>query len=234
MNALLSLTVTLLFSLLLVHLVNRREQRRREIRWRQRRARAQIEGLEEVLIGLEETLSNRRIAECVNREIQHQLEAALALENGRNTHLETRLNHVKERAEELENNRRQARANRLRESDAQLARTRECLDQAARVLRRQHNQGRLERETLDDFLKELGWTRLMVEVVTYVAEGHKSLQRGDITSALAYYKKAQGLLIASDHPNPHRMEIIRELGEMIQGKRKALSPELMPETDYNP
>lgn len=228
------LTTTLLLSLFLVHMVNRREQRQREIRLRQRRMRWRIEALEEVLIGLEEILPNRAIARCINREIERLLQEALELEGGKNTHLKTRIAHVEARAEEMDINQHQPRASRLRESDAQMARSRECLDQAARVLRRQHNQGRLEGEQLGHYLRELSWTKLMVDVVTYVGEGHKALGRGEITSAHAYYKKAQSLLIGSEHPNPQRMGIIRELGEILQGKRQALSPELMPETDYNP
>lgn len=234
MASLLLLTLLLLFSLLIVHLVNLREERFRQIRSRQRRLRWRIDALEEVLVGIEETLPNRAIARCINREILHLLEQMLELEEGDKTHLETRIAHVRERADEMLHNQEPNHAGRLRESDAEMARAKECLDQAAKVLRRQDNVGRLEGETLSDYLLELSWTRLMIDVVTYIAEGHKALQRGDITTSQAYYKRAQGLLIGSDHPYPQRMAMIRELGDVIQGKRKALSQALMPETDYNP
>ncbi len=234
MTGLLLLTSLLLLSLFIVHMVNRREERFRQTRLRQRRFRGRIDALEEVLVGIEETLPNRAIARCINREILHLLEQMLALEEGDRTHLETRITHVREREDEMLHNQEQNRASRLRESDAEMARAKECLDQAGRVLRRQKNEGRLEGGSLSDYLLELAWTRLMIDVVTYVAEGHKALQRGDITTSQAYYKRAQGLLIGSDHPYPQRMAMIRELGDVIQGKRRALSPELMPEDDYNP
>lgn len=234
MASLLLLTSLLLGSLFIVHLVNQREERLRHLRVQQRRFRWRIDALEEVLVGIEETLPNRAIARCINREILHLLEQMLALEKGDPTHLETRINHVKERADELLHNQEATHASRLRESDAEMARAKECLDQAARVLRRQSNEGRLEGDSLSEHLSELSWARLNIDVVTYIAEGHKALQRGDITTSQAYYKRAQGMLIGSDHPYPQRMEMIRELGEVIQGKRRALSRELMPEDDYNP
>lgn len=234
MTYLLLLTSLLLLSLLVVYLVNQREERFRRIRLQQRRFRGRVDALEEVLVGIEETLPNRAIARCINREILHLLEQMLDLEPDDKTHLETRISHVKEREDEMLHNRERRQASRLRESDAEMARAQECLDQAARVLRRQNGEGRLEGNSLEDYLSELAWTKLTINVVTYISEGHKALQRGDITTAHAYYKRAQGLLIGSDDPNPQRMAMIRELGDVIQGKRTALSPELMPEDDYNP
>ncbi len=234
MTYLLLLTSLLLLSLLVVYLVNQREERFRQLRLQQRRFRGRVDALEEVLVGIEETLPNRAIARCINREILHLLQQMLELEREDKTHLETRISHVKEREDEMLHNRERRQASRLRESDAEMARAKECLNQAARVLRRQNTEGRLEGDSLDDYLQELTWTKLMIDVVTYIAEGHKALQRGDITTSHAYYKRAQGLLIGSDNPNPLRMAMIRELGDVIQGKRKALSPELMPEDDYNP
>lgn len=234
MTSILLLTTIVMASLLLVHQVNRREERRKTLQASQRRLRWRVDGLEEVLLGLEEVLPDNAIARCINQEILHLLQEMDALEPGKNTQLTTRIAHVEERDAEMLAAKSQSQANRLRESDAQIARTKDCLDQAARVLRRQQHQGRLAAEALDAHLLELLWTKLMVEVVTHVAEGHKAFARGDLTSAQAYYKKAQGLLIGSEHPNPKRMATIRELGEVIQGKRRALSPELMPEDEYNP
>ncbi|WP_036189274.1 hypothetical protein, partial [Marinimicrobium agarilyticum] len=234
MTSLLLLTSLMLLSLFAVHMVNKREEKSRRIRLQQRRLRWRIDALEEVLVGVEETLPTRTIARFINAEILHLLEQALELEKGQNSHLETRINHVQQRDEEMAQKLQQPSANRLRESDAEMARTKEALEQAAQVLRRQSQQGRLARESLDDHLRELSWTKLMVEVVTYIAEGHKAVMHGDFTTSQAYYKKAQSLLISSDDPNPKRMEVIRELGEVIQGKRQALSQELMPEDDYNP
>lgn len=232
MTTILLPTSLLILSLLVVHLVNQREEKLRRLRLGQRRLRWRVEMLEEVLVGIEATLADRRIARCLNREILHLLEQMRDQEPGDKSHLETRITHVREREDEMLNNAEQTRASRLCESDAEMAQAKDFLDQAARVLRRQNNEGRLE-GSLSEYLEQLHWAKLMVDVVTYIAEGHKALARGDITTSQAYYKKAQGVLIASDHPNPHRMEMIRELGEVIQGKRKALSDRLMPETEFN-
>lgn len=234
MHILLLLIALLLGSLLLVHWANRREQSQREARLRLRRLRWRIDTLEEVLVGLEEILSNRGVARCVNQEILHLLKNSRELETGDVASLDTRIAQVEERDEQLGREPTQTDISRLCESDAQIARRKDCLERAARVMRRQHGQNRLDSDALQRHLADVSWARLMIEVVTNVAEGHKALKRGDITSSQAHYKKAQGLLISSDHPSPQRMEMIRELGEVIQGKRKALSPELMPEDGYNP
>jgi len=234
MFSILVFTGLLVLSLLLVHWVNLREQRHRSVYRRQRRIRWRIDALEEILVRLEEILGQKAIPRCINQEILHLLESSQALEKGQSTHLATRISHVQERDQTLAQESGGARPNRLCESDLQLARSKDYLEQAARVLRRQNNQGRLDGDALNTHMLELKWAQLTLEVVTNVAEGHKALLRGDITASQAFYKKAQGLLISSDHPYPQRMEMIRELGEVIQGKRKALSPALMPEDDYNP
>ena len=228
MNSLLILSALLAFSLFAVHQVNRREERLRQQRLRQHRLRMTLETLEEVLIEVELTLTNPVIARCMNEEILERLQDMLSLAGGKDDHLQTRLRHVEERQEEM------SRAGNsstrfMRESDAQMAYTKACLHKAAEVLRKRSYQGKLNASELNDYLEQLSWAGLMVEVVTFIVEGHKTLSRGDIISALAYYKKAQSLLISSDHPNETRMKIIRELGEVIAGKRKDVNPNLIPE-----
>jgi len=228
MNNLLILTAILGFSLLAVHQVNRREEQLRRQRLHQQRLRMALETLEEVLVEVESTLANPDIARLLNEEILDRLQDRLALAGGKDDHLQTRLRHVEERQEQM------ARAGGsstqfMRESDAQMAHTKACLQKAAAVLRKRSHQGKLNPSELGGYLEQLSWAELMVDVVTFIVEGHKNLNRGDIISALAYYKKAQSLLISSDHPNETRMKIIRELGEVIAGKRKDIDPSLIPE-----
>lgn len=228
MNSLLILTAIMALSLLAVHQVNRREERMRLRRLRQHRLRMSMETLEEVLVEVESTLANPDIARCLNEEILERLQDMLTLAGGKDNHIQTRLRHVEERQEEM------TRASNsstrfMRESDAQVAHTKACLHKAVEVLRKRSHQGKLNPSALDDYLEQLSWAELMVDVVTFMVEGHKTLSRGDILSALAYYKKAQSLLISSDHPNETRMKIIRELGEVIAGKRKDINPDLIPE-----
>jgi len=228
MNSLLILTALLALSLFAVHQVNRREERLRHKRLRQHRLRMALETLEEVLVEVESTLTNPAIARCLNEEILERLQDMLNLAGGRDDHLQTRLRHVEERQEAM------ARSSKgstrfMRESDAQMAYTKACLHKATEVLRKRSHQGKLSASELEDYLEQLSWAELMVEVVTFMVEGHKTLSRGDIISALAYYKKAQSLLISSDHPNEMRMKIIRALGEVISGKRKDIDPNLIPE-----
>mgnify|MGYP005857712481 CR=1 FL=1 len=228
MNSLLILTALLAFSLFAVHQVNRWEARLRQRRLRQHRLRMTLETLEEVLVEVESTLANPDLTRSLNDEILDRLQDLLNLAGSKGNLVQTRLHHAQERQDQM------ARAGNgptrfMRESDAQVAHTKACLHKAAEVLRKRGHLGILNSSELGRYLEQLRWAELMVDVVTFLAEGHKTLRRGDIIAALAYYKKAQSLLINSDHPNEARIKIVQELDEVITGKRKDISPNLIPE-----
>ena len=216
-------------ALLLVSIVNKAQQRERARRMQQRQLRLRVELLEEVLDSLAQTLPNRLIAKHVNDEIIDLLQEILSLEKVSPQHLASSIKSAASRGEELSNTKRRNRTSYLKESDAQIAQTQHHLGIATQVLRHQYHLGRINDEEINAYQGELEWANLMVSVVSYIGQGYKASSRGDIFSAQAFYKRAQLLLIDSMHPNPKRMQMIKELGETIAGTRATLSEDLMPE-----
>lgn len=223
------LAVVILAALALVSVINQIQRRERARRLQQRQLRLQVELLEEVIDCLLKTVPNRQIAKHINDEILDLLQQILTLEQRNSTHIEASLKHAQSRENELVNVKSQPRTSYLKGSDAQVAQAQSYLNKAAQVLRHQQMSGRLSEEELDVYLSELSWAHLMVSAVSFIGQGYKASTRGDVFSAQAFYKKAQYLLIESTHPDSKRMRMIRELGEIISGARKALSEDLVPE-----
>jgi len=232
MNSVALLGILLLGALILVSLINRIQEQRRLKRLQQRRLRLQVSNLEEVIAALERVLPNRLIIKQINDEVLDLLNAILALENGNREHLETSLRNVEARGEELTSGRDRPVTSYVKESDLQIAQTHHHINEAGKVLRYRYSQGRLPEEELDIYLTELAWAHLMVSVTSYISQGHKATARKDIFSAHAFYQKAQHQLMESIHPDPRRMRMIKEMGEILAGNREFLSTELMPEEKY--
>lgn len=228
MSSILIPGLLLLIALIAVSLINQAQERHRIRRAKQRRLRNQIANLEEVMTSLEQTVPNRVIAKHVNDEILDMLQAVLALEHGNNELLETSLRNVEARGEELTDARTRAQTSFLKDSDVQIAQSQLYINEAGRVLRHRFNQGRLPPEELEIYVAELTWAHLMVSVISLIGQGHKATARGDVFSSHAFYQKAQHLLMESSHPEPKRMRMIKEMGELLAGNRQTLSPDLMP------
>lgn len=227
MSSILIPGLLLLIALIMVSLINQAQERRRIRRARQRRLRHQITNLEEVITALEQTLPNRLIAKHVNDEILDLLQTMLALEQGNTELLETSLRNVEARGEELTGARNRAQTRFQKDSDVQIAQSQLYINEAGKVLRHRFNQGRLPPEELEIYLADLTWAHLMVSVISLIGQGHKATARGDVFSSHAFYQKAQHLLMESSHPEPKRMRMIKEMGELLAGNRQALSQDLM-------
>jgi hypothetical protein len=228
------LLLLILLALLGAHFADRWQQQQRRIQLRRKRLRTQLQDLEEILICLEDTLPDQTIAQQVNREIIALLEEIRRSERDNPEPWEARLRQADAREGEWQSKPAPRNLNRLRESDSQITRTQVGLQRAGELLRRQHTRGQLEREALDAYLRQLSWAQLMISVISFVAQGHKAIRRGDYSTGQSFYKKAQSLLVGHPHPDPLRSQMIQELSQIIMGERKALSPELMPEVGYNP
>src|SRR5690606_2128914 len=94
--------------------------------------------------------------------------------------------------------------------------------------------GRLQSTEADLYIRELAWAHLMVDVVSLVAQGHKAVNRDDPMAAYGYYRRAQNMMMTSPLPDDRRHRVIREIGEILEGKRLALEADMMPEVEYNP
>jgi hypothetical protein len=116
-----------------------------------------------------------------------------------------------------------------KDSDAQITHTQLQLGEAAVIIRHISAHGKLSEAELEAFTSELSWAFLMVSVASLVAQGLKFSTLEDRFSAQSFYQKAQNLLLESLHPDPRRTRMIKELSELIEGSRKNMSRDLMPQ-----
>lgn len=233
------ITILLLFllmvvALLLVGLADRWQRRRRQAMLREKRLRLQLQELEDILEQTETVLPSRDIARQINAEILRLLEDMRKLNPNTSAYVDSRLSRAEERESDWDREPPTRKVNRLRDSDAQIAHSQACLKLAGEVLRRRHLRGQLNAQELDVYLQDLGWSRMMISVISLIAQGHKALVRGGRLAAHTFYKKAQNLLLGYGESDPRRAAMIQQLNEIIAGERKALSQDLMPETEYNP
>lgn len=220
-------------ALLAVSIANQYQTRAKQRRKQLRVMRIRAEGLEQLTLGLDLVVENQDITKCINRELLELLERMQGLD-ATLSYVNIGIEKARRRADNLSNNNTPRDISRLMESDAQLVRTHKQLNEAHKVIEAQKNRGKLSAEERDSYINELNWLYLMVEVVTFIGQGHKAINRGDRLTADAFYKKARQCLLHSNHPDPRRKQMISELGEIHNGKRASLSAHLMPEDQYNP
>lgn len=223
MTLIVILVFLMLITLFAVSLLNRMQQRQRQRRLEQRRLRIRVEDLNELVGCLEHTLPNRSITKHINDMIITLLNQMLALEDKHPEHLEAAILKSEHYSEELLNPKNRQNISYQQDSDAQIAKTQLHLNEAMHLIMQLAAQGTINEVELDAYQAELRWAYLMVSVMSYIAQGDKSIA---ISDRLAFYRKAQQLLMESMHQDPRRLQMIKELSEMIDGERVGLSRDL--------
>lgn len=227
-------------SLTVVSLVNSHEERQRSERQRQRHLRFKLQELEEIVLSINQLVENRQIIRLLNEEL---LETIVSIRESEpdNSHLNALYHTALARHESLTADPGSGGhvydlppLDRMQHSDVDIARAKHVLSEALILLRRQQRSGKIELDELHALQVELDWASLMVEVISMVGQGHKSVRRRDNFTGHAFYKKAHHLLTQSSHPDERRGQFIQELNDIMLGKRRSISPELMPETALNP
>lgn len=221
-----SLALLMILALLVVSVINRRQQQERLRRLQKRQLRAQAQELGEVVSCLEQTVPNRQIAKLFNELVINLLQNIRQLETNNKEYIETAIQKAEAHSEFLTNPKEPLHTTYQQDSDAQIAKTQLHLIEAVNLLPRLVTQGRISDVEMEVYLSELRWAHLMVAVMSYIAQGDKSMAISDRFSAQAFYRKAQHLLIQSAHQDPRRLRLVKELGEMIDGSRTELSREL--------
>lgn len=220
------LVFLMLVALLGVSVINRLQIRHRERRLKQRRLRIQAESLDEVVTCLEQTIQNWSIIKHVNDmiiDLQHQM---LALEDKNPEHIAAAIRKSELVSEELLNPQAKLHTSYQRDSDAQIAKTQLHLRDAMNLMTSLAARGGINDAELEVYLAQLRWAYLMVSVMSYIAQGEKSMAISDRFSAQAFYRKAQQLLMESMHADPRRLKMIKEISEIVDGDRVSLSREL--------
>jgi len=229
MVVLIVLVVLALIALVVVSAINRKQEQEHIRRTAQRKLKIQVDAIIDVVNCLEQTVPNYLIAKYINDETIGLLQQILALETGSKTHIESSIRHAMLRSEDFANAKGYAKATYQKDSDAQITQAQVQLSEAVKILRHICAQGRLTDTELEVFTSELSWAFLMVSVASFIAQGYKFAALADRFSAQGYFQKAQALLMESMHPDPRRVRMIRELSEIVEGSRKTISRDLLPE-----
>jgi len=219
-------------SLVVIGLANRKEANARFLRKKLNQLKQWVESLEDVVLELDEIYQQREVVKIINEEIIERYEAMIELDPMA-SYLTAGLNNAKGRREEFSSGDKR-RVSRMCDSDVQIARRQACVSEAGRILRRRHSTGMLSAVELKEYLLDLSWLHLQLDVISSVIQGHKALHRADNLTATAFYKKAQIALVKSSHPSELRQRFLREIGAILHGSRVAISEDLMPETEFNP
>jgi hypothetical protein len=205
----------------------------KQIRQRLQKYRGRVEEIEDIVMALDQLTETRAIPKIINDEVIELYEEMIGLDL-KAGYLKAGLSNAKIRAEELSNESAQRHISRLCNSDAQIARLRAYLKEASNIIRKQHAVGKITTTELQEYVDELDWLHLQVYVVSNIVQGHKAYTRQDVLTANAFYKKAQAELMRSGHPDERRHKMIKQMADILFGRRKSLDQALMPEDEFNP
>lgn len=236
MSTLASLLLLIFIALLAMCVVaysNYRVEQDRKARLKLQSLKAKIEQLEDIVRVLDRLCENRMITTFINDDVIELYEYMIGL-SPKTPYLKAGHTNAKIRSDILSDNSNARHLDRICNSDAQIARCRAYLQEASNILKRQHSEGKFSATEIQDFTRQLDWLHLQIFVISNIAEGHKAFSRGDVLKANAFYKKAQGELLGSDHPDERRQEMIKQLADILFGRRQSLDKHLMPEDEFNP
>jgi len=220
-------------SLVAVSYVNRQQLRSRLVAQKIAQLKRRILELEELGALVEPLVENMGIVKIVCEEVIELIQKTQALDS-HSHYLEVNLANARERINVLDSQVRQQPLWRIQNSDAAIARAQFSLNETGRIIRRQESAGLMEEAEMEAYIGELAWSNAMVTIMSLIAQGHQALNHGDILKAYAYYKKAQQVLIQTNHGDERRQRLIKEVGEMMNNRRKFISIDLMPEAEFNP
>lgn len=221
------------FSLIVVSIANERERRRKQRSMQVNALKRRLQTLEEVTIEVDGLLESRAIPRVLNEEVINLVEDMRALTPDA-VFLDALLQTAEARAEVLSDESLPSHIDRVRNSDLQIAKAKKQLEETASALRSLRSNNRISVEELNDFLSQLTWATLMVDVLSLVSQAQQASGRSDVLSSHAFYKKAQHTLMKSGHPDPRRHRIIKEITEILSNRRDHLSNDLMPEAQLQP
>ena len=225
--------VLIVFSLVVVSFANRVQTRNRLARQKVQQMRRRIDELDEICTAVEPLLENTFIPKLINDEILDLIQSIKQLDANA-SYIDLKLEQAQALAQTLDAGQRSQPFHRAQSSDAAIAKHKHYLNDAARVVRRHQSLGRLQNTEMDAYIRELAWAHLMVDVISHVVQGHKAVSRDDPVVAYGYYRRAQNLLMGTQLTDERRHKFIRELADILAGKRLALGTDLMPEVEFNP
>lgn len=234
MTAILTFSLLILLALTLVSLVNKLQNRKRIIRLKIQQLKTRVHELEDISLCIASLLESTDVPKLINEEIINLLQSIIQLDPESATLLSLNMKNAENLLNSYARGANPSSMNRIQPSDSAIAKHQYYLTEAGKLIRRHKNLGRIEEVEMQAHIKELAWAHLMVATVSQVAQGHQALKRNELLLAAGHYKGAHALVRNSSITDEKRHRLLRELNELIDGKRLALSTDIMPETAYNP
>lgn len=213
-------------ALSIVNIVNRIQERDRTRRLQQRKLKIQADSLMEIVNCLEHTVSSKIIAKLINDEVIKLLKGISQLNTTPQPTTEASINHAEHHSEELmssQNN----KVSYQKGSEEKTAHTLLQLNEAIKLIRHLCFQNIISEGDLSNFERDISWSYLMVSVSPTIARGQRLLAAGDKFTSRGLFEKAQKLLTESLHPDPRRLEMVKELNELMDGSRDTMSERLL-------
>lgn len=214
-------------ALFVVNTVNRIQEQERIIRRNQRKLKVQAESLVEVAQSVEHIMPTKIIAKVITDEAIRILNRAMELDEKPNAQLEDSIKHAQLYSENLAITETPNKANYQQETDAQITYAHSQLNEALRILRQLYADGSINEDELNAYDSDISWANLMVSVTSCIGQAQRLSVIADHFGSKNLYRKAQSLLSDSIHHDPRRLEMITEIGEIIEEKRETMSPELL-------
>ncbi len=225
---LLALTAIALF---MVSMINQRQTRARLIQQKLSRMQRRVSELEELAATAEPLVESKAVAKVIHDEATDNIRAMVNLAP-QTPLFQVSLETAERHAKELSNPTGKAPLCRMMASDAAIAQAQYALSEAARIVRKRQASGLLREAETDSLLRDLSWANYMVKVASNIGQGQTAARRGDRLRALSYYQTALEVATAERHQDERQERIISEIGELLNGKREALSRNLMPEAPH--
>ncbi|MGH1484947.1 MAG: hypothetical protein ACRBCI_01930 [Cellvibrionaceae bacterium] len=231
--SLIAFVIIAIGSMCVVAFANYKVEQAKKVRHRLHKYKARVEELEDVVLALDQLCENRAIPKMINDEVIEIYSAMIDLDDSA-AYLKAGHSNALMRSDELSDETAARHISRLCNSDAQIARIQAYLNEACNIVKKQHNQGKMSTTQMQDSILDLEWLYLQVYVISNIVQGHKAYNKQDILTANAFYKKAQTELMRSGHPDERRHKMMKQLADILFGRRKSLDTELMPEDEFNP
>ncbi len=221
-------------ALVMVSFINRVQNHNRVVRIKVQQLRTRTTELEELGLAIAPLLESTFVCRLINEEVIDLIQSIIKLDPSTKDILHSNLAEAKDTLKTLSSGVNTNTLARLQPSDAAIARQQYYLSEAGKLVRRHESLGLLAETEMNAHIKELNWAHLMVGVISHIGQGHQAFSRTDKMVAQGHYRNALYLLQNANASEDRKHLLTREVSELIAEKRLAISPELMPETGFNP